>query len=255
MKKPLIAFVIALMIPWIAVQAETLRFGVDLNYPPFSKQGANGQPQGFDIELAYALCNAMKVTCKIVPQEWDGLIPALNTHKFDAILSSMQITEERKKVVDFTQKYYTVPSRIITRQGISVVDQTSFKGKKIGVLRASTQEKFARDFWGKSGATIVAYNKTPESFLDLKAGRVDAVFVDGVVGEHEFLATPQGKGFTFAGPAYTDERYFALGAGIAVKKGNAQLVNRLNSALNRIQQDGTYQAIQTKYFSPNRVSQ
>ncbi|WP_293765768.1 ABC transporter substrate-binding protein [uncultured Aquitalea sp.] len=247
MKKVFLAAALTASVSAFAAQAETVRFGVDLNYPPFSKQGADGKPQGFDIDMANALCASMKVTCQIVPQDWDGLIPALNANKFDAILSSMQITEERKKAVDFTNKYYNIASRIIAKEGTQV-SQTSFKGKKIGVLRASTQEKFAKDFWGKNGATVVAYTKSPESFLDLKAGRVDAVFVDGAVGDQEFLKTDGGKGYAFVGPNYADVKYFGLGAGIAVKKGNKALVDRLNKAIVDIRKDGAYKKIQDKYF-------
>jgi len=248
MKKTLVLGVIAASLFSIGAQAETLRFGMDMNYPPFSKQGADGKPQGFDVDMANALCAAMKVTCQIVPQDWDGLIPALNANKFDAIISSMQITPERQKAVDFTNKYYNIASRIITKTGTKV-DQNTFKGKKIGVLRASTQEKFAKDFWGKDGATVVAYNKAPESFLDLKAGRLDAVFVDGAVGDQEFLKTANGKGYAFVGPNYSDPKYFGLGAGIAVKKGNKALAERLNKAIAEIRKNGSYKKVQDKYFS------
>ena len=248
MKKRVLITSLIFAFSWSYTSAETLRFGIDLNYPPFSKQGPNGEPQGFDVEIAYALCAAMKVTCQLVVQEWNNLIPALNANKFDAILSSMQITEERKKMVDFTQKYYTLPSRLITRRGVNVEMQTSFKGKKIGVLRTTTQEKFARDYWGQAGAIIIAYNKIPEAWLDLKSGKLEAVFADNVVGEQEFLAKPPGNEFTFTGPYYTDKRYFALGASIAVRKGNHILLQRLNSALDTLQQNGTYQNIQKKFF-------
>ncbi|XLM19786.1 transporter substrate-binding domain-containing protein [Chromobacterium piscinae] len=248
MKKALIASASFALIASLSAQAETVRFGIDLNYPPFSKQGADGKPQGFDIDMAYALCAAMKVTCQIVPQDWDGLIPALNANKFDAIISSMQITPERQKAVDFTHKYYNIASRLVAKDGTKV-DAASFKGKKIGVLRASTQEKFAKDFWGKNGATIVPYAKSPESFLDLKSGRVDAVFVDGAVGEQEFLKTTQAKGYSFVGPNYSDVKYFGLGGGIAVKKGNKALLDRLNKAIDQMRKDGCYKKVEEKYFS------
>ncbi|OHX11368.1 ABC transporter substrate-binding protein [Chromobacterium sphagni] len=248
MKKALIASASFALVASLSAQAETLRFGIDLNYPPFSKQGADGKPQGFDIDMANALCKEMKVTCQIVPQDWDGLIPALNANKFDAIISSMQITPERQKAVDFTHKYYNIASRLVAKEGTKV-DAASFKGKKIGVLRASTQEKFAKDFWGKNGASVVSYAKSPESFLDLKSGRVDAVFVDGAVGEGEFLKTPQGKGYAFVGPNYSEVKYFGLGAGIAVKKGNKALADRLNKAIDQVRKDGGYKKVQDKYFS------
>ncbi|WP_434634281.1 ABC transporter substrate-binding protein [Chromobacterium sp. CV08] len=248
MKKTLIASAGFALIASLSAQAETLRFGVDLNYPPFSKQGADGKPQGFDIDMAYALCKEMKVTCQIVPQDWDGLIPALNANKFDAIISSMQITPERQKAVDFTRKYYNIASRMVAKDGTKV-DAASFKGKKIGVLRASTQEKFAKDLWGKNGATIVPYAKSPESFLDLKSGRVDGVFVDSAVGEQEFLKTAQGKGYSFVGASYTDVKYFGPGCGIAVKKNNKALLDRLNKAIDEVRKDGSYKKVQDKYFS------
>ncbi|MDF0605115.1 ABC transporter substrate-binding protein [Neisseriaceae bacterium TC5R-5] len=248
MKKFLLATAAIATFTGFTAQAETLRIGVDLNYAPFSKLGTDGKPQGFDIDIANSLCHAMKVTCKIVPQDWDGLIPALNANKFDAIIASMQITDERKKAVDFSNKYYNIPSRIVAKAG-TPVDQNSFKGKKIGVLRASTQEKFAKNYWGKQGANIVAYAKSPESFLDLKSGRLDAVFVDGAVGDYEFLRTPNGKGYTFVGPNYTDVKYFGLGAGVAVKKGNKALLDRFNKAIQQIRQDGSYKKVQDKYFN------
>ena len=248
MKKALILAAMAMSAAAFSTQAETVRFGIDGNYPPFAKQGADGKLQGFDVDIAYALCTAMKATCEIVPQDWDGLIPALNANKFDAILSSMSITDERKKAVDFSNKYYNTPSRMIAKAG-TTVDQAAFKGKKIGVLRASTQEKFAKDFWGKNGATVVSYGKAPEGFLDLKSGRIDGMFVDSVVGETDFLKSAQGKGFAFVGPAITDARYFGAGAGIAVKKGNTAMVTRLNGAIAQIRKDGTYQKIQQQYFS------
>ena len=250
MKKAFVLAALAMTASAFTAQADTVRFGIDGNYPPFAKQGADGKLQGFDVDIAYALCAAMKASCEIVPQDWDGLIPALNANKFDAILSSMSITDERKKAVDFTNKYYNTPSRMIAKAGTKV-DQAAFKGKKIGALRASTQEKFTKDFWGKSGATIVSYGKAPEGFLDLKSGRIDGMFVDSVVGDADFLKPAQGKGFAFVGPEYSDSKYFGYGAGIAVKKGNKQLTERLNQAIAQIRKDGSYKKVQDKYFSFN----
>ena len=95
----------------------------------------------------------------------------------------------------------------------------------------------------------MSYGKTPEAFLDLRSGRIDGVFVDATVGELDFLKTPQGKGFAFVGPDYNEAKYFGYGAGIAVKKGNAALVSRLNQAIDQIRKDGTYKKVQDKYFT------
>lgn len=231
-----------------ALGAETLRIGMDLNYPPFSWQDENGAPQGFDPDIAQALCRAMKVECRIVPQDWDGLTKALYLGKFDAILSSMQITEERQKSLDFSKKYYHAVSRIVAPVGASV-SRKSFAGKRIGVLRGSTQARFARVWWGAAGAVIVDYDKIGAAFSDMLAHRLSAVFVDNVVGDSTFLQGSNAHGFAFVGPAYDDPRYFGMGAGIAVRKGDNRLRARLNQAIDRIRQDGSYQRIEKKYFS------
>ncbi|MBV8046306.1 MAG: transporter substrate-binding domain-containing protein [Paludibacterium sp.] len=240
-------WLVALCFPAM-LHAETLRFGMDLNYPPFSWQDSDGQPQGFDADMARALCQDMKVRCQIVPQDWDGLVKALYLGKFDAILSSMQITASRRQNLDFTHRYYHIASRMVTHAG-SPVTRHGFTGRAIGVLRGSTQASFAEDYWGKSGARIVEYDKVPAAFADLARGRLAAVFVDNVVGSDSFLSKPQGKGFSFVGPAFDDPRYFGEGAGIAVRKGDAALQQRLNQALAHLRQNGIYQQIEKKYFS------
>ncbi|TCW30284.1 ABC transporter substrate-binding protein [Gulbenkiania mobilis] len=249
MKKPsLLLGALALALFSAGVHAETLRFATDASYPPFSKQGPDGKMIGFDPDIAQALCAAMKVSCEVLPQDFDGAIPALNARKYDAVIASMNITDERKKAVNFTDKYYNMPSRLVGKAGITVNDAW-FKGRKIGVLRSSIQEKYARDHWVKLGATLVSYGKAPESFLDLKSGRIDASFVDAAVGDTDFLKTPNGKGFAFAGPEYNDAKYFGEGAGIAVRKADTALLARLNKALKDIRANGTYDKIQKKYFS------
>lgn len=247
MRKTLLCAFAAVQLVSFAAKAETIKFGIDGNYPPFAKQAADGKLEGFDVDVAYAVCSAMKVTCEIVPQEWDGLIPALNAGKFDAILSSMQITDERKKAVDFTNRYYQTPSRMVTKPGVAVT-KDSFAGKRIGVLRASTEERYAKDHWGKKGVEVVAYAKVPEEFLDLKAGRIDGVFVDMVVADAEFLKRGGAPAYGFSGPSISDTKYFGYGAGIAVKKGNAPLLAKLNKAIQDIRTSGAYKKLEKKYF-------
>ncbi|WP_174873961.1 ABC transporter substrate-binding protein [Vogesella oryzae] len=248
MKNPLLLLGAASLALSVAAHAETLRFATDASYPPFSKQGADGKMTGFDPDIAQALCQAMKATCEVVPQDFDGIIPALQARKFDAVIASMNITPERQKAVDFSDKYYNMASRLVGKSGTQVNDAW-FKDKKIGVLRSSIQEKYARDHFTKLGAKLVPYGKAPESFLDLKAGRVDAAFVDAAVGDVDFVKTPNGKGFALVGPDYNDPKYFGIGAGIAVRKSDKALLARLNTALKQIRADGSYDKIQKKYFS------
>ncbi|EEG09099.1 transporter substrate-binding domain-containing protein [Pseudogulbenkiania ferrooxidans] len=249
MRKTALSLLLAVSMVPLMAQAETIRFGIDGNYPPFAKQAADGHLEGFDVDIALSLCEAMKATCEIVPQEWDGLIPALNAGKFDAILSSMQITDERKRAVDFTNRYYQTPSRMVTKSGVVKVTKDDFSGKRIGVLRASTEERYAKDHWGKKGVQIVNYGKVTEAFLDLKTERLDGVFVDQVVADSEFLKRGGTPAYAFAGPGISDTRYFGYGAGIAVKKGNNALRERLNKAIETIRSNGVYQKVQKKYFN------
>ncbi|MCL6263926.1 transporter substrate-binding domain-containing protein [Craterilacuibacter sp. RT1T] len=235
------------LLPAIAYGAPVLRFGVDLNYPPFSWQDKKGQAQGFDIDIAYALCQTLEVRCLIVPQDWDGLIPALKAGKFDAILSSMQITPERMHQVDFSDKYYNIPSRLISRKH-GQTEAGTWKAKRIGVLESSTQENFARKRWGTQQARIISYSEIGDAFLALQQGKLDAVFVDSAVGEQAFLRKPAGRDFAFTGHSFSDPAYFGPGAGIAVKKGNHALRLKLNQALQEIRQNGRYHKIQNKYF-------
>ena len=249
MKKAFVLAALAMTASAFTAQADTVRFGIDGNYPPFAKQGADGKLQGFDVDIAYALCAAMKASCEIVPQDWDGLIPALNANKFDAILSSMSITDERKKAVDFTNKYYNTPARLVMKAGTQVSEGLAeLKGKNIGVQRGSIHERFAREVLAPLGAEIKPYGSQNEIYLDVAAGRLDGTVADATLLNDGFLKTDAGKGFAFVGPAFTDVKYFGDGVGIAVRKGDA-LKEQINTAITAIRENGKYKQIQDKYFA------
>ena len=226
----------------------TIRIGIDATYKPFTYKTPEGQPTGFDVDIANALCAEMNAKCSFVESSWEGIIPGLNANKFDAIISSMSITEDRKKAVGFTDKYYQTPTRVIARAGASDGSPKSLKGKKVGVLKASIQEKYAKAELAPAGASVVSYDSTQQSYLDLKSGRLDAVVVDAYEGQGGFLKTPEGKGFAFVGPELTEVKYFGTGAGIAVRKSDTDLRDRFNAALKTIRANGTYKKIADKYF-------
>jgi lysine-arginine-ornithine-binding protein len=218
-------------------------------YAPFNWVDQNGQLQGFDVDIAKELCNRIKVQCEIVAQDWDGIIPGLLAKKYDMIVASMSITEERKKKVDFTQKYYNTPARLVAKKG-SGIDPTkkeTMKGKTIGVQVSTIHERFAKHMWGDV-ATIKSYDTQDNANLDLANGRLDMIMADSVALDEGFLKTDLGKNFEFVGPGYSDPQYHGEGAGIAVRKGDDDLREALNKAIREIRSDGTYQKIESKYF-------
>ncbi len=231
----------------LAADLSKLRVGVEGAYPPFSSVGPDGQIKGFDIDIANAICAELKAQCTLVQQDFDGMIPALQAKKIDLIVASMSITPERQKVVDFSDKYYQTPARLIAKSGVAIDGSpASFKGKKIGVQRSTIHDRYATAKF--AGATIRRYTKQDEVFLDLAAGRIDATLVDSVAGDTGFLKTPGGNGYGFTGPVYDDPAFFGVGAGIALRKGETELRDRLNAAIKTLRASGAYQKLAAKYF-------
>ena len=259
MKKLLVVFtLIALVFAAGTIQAKDwkiVRIGVEGAYPPFSWTTDKGELKGFDIDIARALGEAMGVEIKLVPQDWDGIIPALLARKYDAIIASMSITEERKQKVAFTNKYYQTPAKFVCKKGAikdfdraGVAEATA--GKKIGVQRATIHDNFITDNGGK-GSVVKRYATQDEAYLDLAAGRVDMLLADSVAMSEGFLKKPEGQDYQFIGPDLTEKKYFGEGAGIAIRKQDKDLVEMFNKAIDQIRADGTYKTIQDIYFDFN----
>jgi arginine/ornithine transport system substrate-binding protein len=233
-----------------AIAADKVRIGVEGAYPPFSWVDPDGSLKGFDIDIANALCDEMKVDCEMVQQDWDGIIPALMANKYDAIIASMSITEERKQKVDFTDKYYNTPAKFVRKKGSGIeIDADSMKGKAVGVQRATIHDNFITEEFGEA-VEIKRYATQDEAYLDMVAGRLDLLLADSVAMDEGFLQTEQGKDYEFVGPDFNDPKYFGEGAGIAVRKEDP-LREKLNTALDAILKNGTYKAINDKYFEFN----
>ncbi|MGY4490077.1 ABC transporter substrate-binding protein [Pseudomonas sp. TE3610] len=252
MKKLVLLGALALSVLSLSSFADDKPFkiGIEAAYPPFASKAADGSIVGFDYDIGNALCEEMKVKCQWVEQEFDGLIPALKVRKIDAILSSMSITEDRKKSVDFTNRYYLTPARLVMKEGTTVADNLDgLKGKKIGVQRGSIHERFAREVLAPKGVEVVPYGSQNEIYLDVTAGRLDGTLADATLLQDGFLNTDAGKGYAFAGPAFTDVKYFGDGVGIAVRKGDKADLDKLNAAIAAIRANGKYKQIQDKYFN------
>jgi polar amino acid transport system substrate-binding protein len=229
-------------------QEKTLRIGTEGAYPPFNNLTSDGQLVGFDIDIAKALCDEMKVKCTFVAQDWDGIIPALQAGKFDAIVASMSITPERQQKVDFTHKYYNTPSALAVPKDSTLkgVTKADLAGKTIGVATTTTHFNYASKTYTDS--TIKGYPSSPEEQADLANGRLDAI-EDDIVVLSQWLDTPDGACCKILGtPDPQPVEIFGPGAGIAVRKGETDLVNKLNAAIDAIRASGKYKEINDKYF-------
>ena len=231
-----------------APEWKKVRIGVEGAYPPFSEVGPDGKLKGFEIDYALALCAEMKAECVLVQQDFDGLIPALQARKIDAIIASMSITDERKKAIAFSNPYYNTPARFAAKADAKLdITPAGLKGKKIGVQRATIHEKFAMEVFKQS--EIVHYASQDQAFLDLKSGRVELTVADVVAIDQGFLKKPEGKGFAFVGPTYTDVKYFGTGSGVGLRKADDKtLGKKFNDAIAALRANGTFKKLNDKYF-------
>ena len=232
--------------PMTADAGDKVRIGTEGAYPPFNFTDSNGELQGFDVDIAKALCEKMDAECSYVAQDWDGIIPALLANKYDAIIASMSITDERKQAVNFTDKYYSNLVRFVAPNGSGLdTSMGGLEGKSIGVQRATVAASWLEDNLGGT-ASIKLYDTQENANLDLANGRLDALLADGLV-MYEWLGTADGKGFEFVGEGLDLDD----GIGIAVRKGDTALQGKLNKAIAAILADGTYEKINAKYFPFN----
>ena len=227
--------------------AEKLRIATEGAYPPFNQLEPDGSLAGFDVDIAKAICADMKVECEFVKQDWDGLIPGLLAKKFDLIAASMTITDERKKKVDFTVKYYQTPSQFSAKKGSGLdVTPEGLKGKSIGVQRGTIHACYVEQLFNESDVKL--YPSQQEAFNDLMNGRLDVVFSDTIGAMEQLLKPEGGEGYELVGPPAQDPGCLGEGVGIALRKGNGELRDRLNKAIKDIREDGTYEKINMKYF-------
>jgi polar amino acid transport system substrate-binding protein len=241
--------------------AEKLKIGISSEaYPPFSSQNAKNEWEGFEIDLLAALCKEMKVECKIVGTAWDGIIPALKAKKIDAIFSSMSITDDRLKVIDFSDKYYNTPAEIIGKKdapaittidnpngkGGKIANPADLKGKALGVQTATIHADYANAYL--KDATIKVYDTTDNHNADLVAGRIDYALEDSIVAD-EFLKSAPAKDLAVKLIVPADP-IFGTGVGVGIRKGD-KLKDRFNAAIKAVRASGEYDAIAKKYFNFN----
>lgn len=224
-----------------------IRFGVEALVPPFESRNDKDELVGLNIELGNALCAELKTRCVWVDQDYATNIPALEANRFDVIMP-MTATPLRRERVDFTESLYPLSSRLVARRGSNLVpDVQSLNGRRVGVLAGTSREAFANTRWATAGVTVRSFQFNDQLIASLLAGEIDATLQDSIEITHALLGQPQGQGFDFAGPALNDPM---LGSGVAmaVRKSDTALRQNLNAALERLKQNGQYQAITQRYL-------
>ncbi|HVO02451.1 MAG TPA: transporter substrate-binding domain-containing protein [Candidatus Cybelea sp.] len=265
MKKTILGSIVAgAMMAFAAISAQaqdTIKFGVAAEpYPPFTSPDASGKWVGWEVDLMDAVCAEMKAKCEIVPVAWDGIIPALQAKKFDVIWSSMSITDERKKQIDFTDKYYQTPAVLIgpksdtskiaiidnpTAAGRKIIDPASVKGKTIGAQIQTIHANYVKTYLTQSDVKL--YDTQDNCNADLVAGRIDFVIADSIALD-AFLKSDQGKDMEVKATVPSDP-IFGDGVGGGLRKDDTALKDKLNAALAAVHKSGKYDEITKKYFN------
>jgi lysine-arginine-ornithine-binding protein len=231
-----------------AIKAQdSIRFATEGAYPPFNERAPDGSLVGFEIDLGMAMCAKINRKCEFVAQDWDGMIPGLLVRKYDGIFASMAITEERKKQIDFTEKYYQTGGAFVAPKDtkIDLADPT-LGDKTIGTIPGTTECYLAKKY---PNASVKVYPKADALYLDMSSGRLDAIFSDAIAVDFGFLKTDAGKDMAFASEVIHDRECFGEGVGIGVRKEDGELRELLNKAIAAVRSDGTYDTLQKKYFT------
>jgi lysine-arginine-ornithine-binding protein len=224
-----------------------IRIGTEGAYAPFNFRDAAGKLQGFDIDISQALCDRMGAQCEFIALQFDGIILALQNNQIDAIATSMAMTEKRKKVVDFTDRYWTRYARFMTCGGLSGEGNSpaDLKGHTVGTQAGTVSDDYLEAAYKDSDVRL--YKSMDDAYQDIAAGRLDAM-LSGEAVSYAFMKTDAGKKCRFIGDRVVNDKLLAAKVGIAVRKTDTDLRDKLNVALKQILADGTYEAINKKYF-------
>ena len=231
-----------------AEEARTIRIATEGAFPPFNYIEGN-EPQGFEVELGRALCEAAKARCTFAIHEWDGMIKGLLRGEYDAIMASLAITEKRQVRIDFSKPYYRIPAAFVARKDSAIADvaPAALAGKTIGTIADSQHARFLEERYPE--AEVKSYGKLEDANLDLGAERLDLVLGDKLAMTR-FLDSPEGlRCCRLVADAPFDAAFYTPGVGIGLRKGDAALKVLFDHALDQVIADGTYDRIRAKYFS------
>ena len=217
--------------------------GTDAAYAPFESQNEKGEIVGFDIEVVQAAAKKAGIEVKFVNTPWEGIFNALGQGDRDMVVSAVTITTERRQTMDFSEPYFDAQQLIAVKESSKIAKFADLKKLKVGVQTGTTGDEAVTKLMGKTSTNIKRFESTPLALKELESGGVDAVVADNGVIIHYVANNPGGKFKTVADKEFVPEQY-----GVALKKGNSELLGKINKGLADIKADGTYDAIFTKYF-------
>ena len=227
---------------------QTIRFLTDLDYPPFDYAGQDGNPAGFNVDLARLICDEIKVSCTIQARPFNTLLDALTENRGDAVIASVAPTMETRRRADFSDPYYRTPARFVARADSALGDvlPERLEGVKVAVIAGTAHEAFLKAMFTE--VEIRPYPSAEAARDALRRKDVDLLFGDGIALAFWLNGTDSGGCCAFRGGPFLESRYFGEGIGIAVKRGNDLMRQSLNWALFRLWENGSYTDLWLRYF-------
>ena len=225
-----------------------IRFITEIDYPPFNYSGPDGNPAGFNVDLARMICEELKIACTVQMRRFDTLLPSLSDNRGDAVMASIAVTPEARKLADFSDPYYRTPGRFAARRNsaINEVRPELLEAKKVAVVAGTAHEAFLKALFTEAD---VRPFETPEQTREaLRKGEVDLLFGDGISLAFWLNGTDSQNCCAFRGGPFIESRYFGEGVGIAVKRGNDTLRQAFNWALFRLWEKGRFSDLWLRYF-------
>ncbi len=225
-----------------------IRFLTEVDYPPFNYAGSDGAPTGFNVDLARMICEELKVQCTVQMRRFDTLITSLAENRGDAVMASIAVTPDMRRLADFTDPYYRTPARFVTRRDapMSDVRPERLEGKEIAVVAGTAHEAFLKSLFTE--ADLRSYPSNEQAREALRRGDVDLLFGDAISLAFWLNGTDSQNCCVFRGGPFVESRYFGEGIGIAVKRGNDTLRLALNWALFRLWERGRFSDLWLRYF-------
>ena len=226
-----------------------IRFLTETDYPPFNFTGPDGNPAGFNVDLARSLCDEIKVTCTVQMRRFETLVDAITSNRGDAIIASLAVTPQLRTRLDFTDPYYRAPARFVSRREavMTEVRPEYLEGKNVGVIGGTSHEAYLKAMF--TDAEIKPFAGDDTLRIALRRGEVDLIFGDAISLAFWINGTDSGECCAFSGGPFVESRFFGEGVGIGVRKGNDLLRQSLNWALFRVWEKGRFTDLWLRYFS------